>query len=179
MLVDTHQHLFDRDRLQYSWGNGVPALARRRLQDYYREAVTAGATPITATLFVEGNVDSASVSQETDWALGLAEFISCRVRGIIAAAFPERADFATQLAPFLNRSALKGIRRVLHTAPTGLAGTKRFSRNVDQLIEYGLTFDLCVNYMQLVEARTLAASCPGGPSSSTIAGLHPSGRIRW
>ena len=70
-LVDTHQHLWDLDRLPCSWCAGIPVLNRSfRLADYL---VASAGTPIAKTIFMECDVDDPNQLAEARAAQKLAD----------------------------------------------------------------------------------------------------------
>jgi len=156
-LVDTHQHLWDLDRIPCSWCAGLPALNRSfRLADY--RAAAAG-TPITKTVFMEADVDDPHQLAEARLVQALAD-TDPLIGGIVASARPESDAFPAQLDALLALPKLRGLRRVLHVVPDALSQQAGFRANLRRLPAHGLTFDLCVLARQLPVARELVDACP-------------------
>jgi predicted TIM-barrel fold metal-dependent hydrolase len=153
-IVDTHCHLIYRDRLSYPWLASVPALDRDfTLADYLPQARAAG---ITDVLHMEVDVAESDMEAETAFASGL----DGAVVGLIAACRPEYPDFPAYLDRVAANHKVRGLRRVLHVQPDGLAEAPIFAENVRRLAVHGLTFDLCVLPRQLPVAIALARRCP-------------------
>lgn len=153
-LIDTHCHLVYLQRLQYPWLNQVPALNRDfMLEDYLAQARAAG---ITDVVYMEMDVDEAQMETEISFASGLGDSL----RAVIGACRPESSGFPAYLERVATNPRLKGLRRVLHTQPDGLAEQKRFVSNLRRLSRHGLTFDLCLRANQLHVAKFLAEQCP-------------------
>jgi len=153
-VLDTHCHLFYRQRLNYPWLKQVPALDRDfMLEDYLPQARAAGVTDI---LYMEGDVEVLQMEAEATFASGLGD----RVVGVVAACRPESSDFSAYLDRIAALPNIKGLRRVLHTQPDELSQSKRFATNLRRLARHGLTFDLCVRANQLSLARALIEQCP-------------------
>jgi predicted TIM-barrel fold metal-dependent hydrolase len=134
-LIDTHQHLIDRDRLGYGWTAGIPALAQG---DYtvanYRD-LTQG-LGVVGTLFMESAVDDADFQAEARLVAALVG--QDGMLGQIASCRPETdAGFDAWLdeAPTLQ---VKGYRRVLHVVPDDLSQSETFRANLRKIGGTGL-----------------------------------------
>ena len=156
-LVDTHQHLWDLDRIPCSWCAGIPALNRSfSMPDYL--AASAG-TPVTKTVFVECDVDDPHQLDEARDIQALAAAYPL-ISGIVASGRPENAGFPAHLEKLAALPRLRGLRRVLHVVPDAVSQQALFRENLRRLPALGLTFDLCVLSHQLPLARELADACP-------------------
>lgn len=160
-IIDTHHHLWDLDRLSYSWCASHPTLNRSfRIEDY-REAIRG--IEVEKSVHVEADVDEAHILNETRMILALAEEDN-PIEGVVAGGRPEKPGFRKYLDQIaaLPRAAakLKGVRRILHVVPDEVGQTPLFAKNVAALSEYGLSFDLCVLARQLPIAIRLVDQCP-------------------
>lgn len=155
-LLDTHQHLIYLDRWAYDWTTGVPRLEGRsfRLEDY---AAAADGCGIASSVFMEAA--ASDPEDETAFVDSLAADPERAVVGIVAAAYPERDDFAAQLERLRGTRAV-GVRRILHVEPDELSQGASFRENLRLLPAHGLTFDLCVLARQLRVAYELVQACP-------------------
>jgi predicted TIM-barrel fold metal-dependent hydrolase len=157
-IVDTHQHLWDKDLFHYAWLEPLPKLDRSfRLSDY-RDA-TSG-LEIDKTVFVECDVDESQVMDEALHILRLADDSGSRIAGIVASGRPEHDGFKAHLDALAAHPMVKGLRRILHTGPDEIGQDKTFIENVARLEGYGLSFDICVLARQLPVAINLASKCP-------------------
>jgi predicted TIM-barrel fold metal-dependent hydrolase len=157
-IVDTHQHLWDKDLFHYSWLDTIPQLNRSfRMADYL--AATKG-LDVIKSLHVEADVDEPYMLDETRHLLALADQPDNPLEGIVACGRPENEDFKSYLDVIGGHAKLKGIRRVLHTQPDGVGQGVTFLKNVAALPDYGLSFDICVLARQLPIAIKLISSCP-------------------
>ncbi|MGB7752151.1 MAG: amidohydrolase, partial [Candidatus Acidiferrales bacterium] len=158
-IVDTHQHLWDKDLFHYAWLAPLPLLDRSfRLSDY--SEATRG-LEIAKTVFVECDVDEAQVLDEALHVLRLANDPGNCIAGVVASGRPEKDGFKAYLDKVSAHPQLKGIRRIFHTHPDELGQGKLFVENVARLATYGLSFDLCLLARQLPVALNLATRCPG------------------
>jgi predicted TIM-barrel fold metal-dependent hydrolase len=157
-IVDTHQHLWDKDLFHYSWLDTIPQLNRSfRMADYL--AATKG-LDVVKSLHLEADVDEPYMLDETRHLLALADQPDNPLAGIVACGRPENEDFKSYLDAIGGHAKLKGIRRVLHTQPDGVGQGVTFLKNVAALPDYGLSFDICVLARQLPIAIKLISSCP-------------------
>lgn len=157
-IVDTHQHLWDLSRHSYSWCAGIQLLDRTYGMSDYLAA--ANGLNIVQSVHVEADVDEKDIRAETNWLLGLAREPSNPLSGLVIKALPEREDFLSYVDSFAGESAVKGVRRVLHTQADDLSTGSLFRKNVAALATRNLTFDLCVLGRQLPVAIALAQACP-------------------
>jgi predicted TIM-barrel fold metal-dependent hydrolase len=155
--IDTHQHLWDLRKFPYSWCAKIPTLHRDFLLKHYREAATG--LGIEKTIFMEGDVDDPYGLAEARDIQELAER-EPSIAGIVAGVHPENDDFLPLLEQLATLSAVRGVRRVLHTQPDDISRSRRFVENVNALATFGYTFDLCVLARQLPAAIVLVERCP-------------------
>ena len=157
-IVDTHQHLWDKELFHYAWLEPLPKLDRSfRLSDY--RYATSG-LEIEKTVFVECDVDESLMMDEALHVLRLADDSANRIAGIVASGRPERDGFKGHLDALSAHPKVKGVRRILHTGPDEVGRGKMFIENVTRLGEYGLSFDICVLARQLPVAINLVSKCP-------------------
>lgn len=157
MLVDTHLHLVARDRIDYPWLSDAPALDRDWDYDSYeRQARRIG---ISHALHMEVDVDPADIAEENAMVGELMAREGTLIRGAISSARPEDEGFEAFLDQ-LDRSIVKGIRRVLHVVPDDISQGDRFRANVGRLGDVGLPFDICMAARQLPLGVDLADACP-------------------
>jgi predicted TIM-barrel fold metal-dependent hydrolase len=156
--IDTHVHVWDLSQYPYSWTNAVPLLNRTFLIEEYDCATRD--LEVSKVVLVEADVDEPHIAAETRHLLALADR-NPRVAAVVASGRPERDGFEAYLNEVAGHSKLKGIRRVLHTQPDGLAESEVFAQNIRRLEKYGLSFDICVLDRQLPVAITVVKECPG------------------
>jgi predicted TIM-barrel fold metal-dependent hydrolase len=157
-IVDTHQHLWDKDLFHYAWLEPLPALDRSFRPGDYREA--SRGIEIDRTVFVECDIDEAQVMDEALHVLKLAGDPANRIAGIVASGRPEKDGFEAHLEKLAKHPKVKGVRRILHTGPDEVGMAAKFVENVARLEKYGLSFDICVLARQLPVAINLAQKCP-------------------
>ena len=153
-LIDTHCHLVDLERLRYPWLAQVPSLQKHfSFADYCAQAHAAG---VRNAIYMEVDVAEELMLDEVAFAASLG----APLLGIVAACRPESAGFAAYLEQVTAEPLVRGLRRILHTQPDGLALQAGFAANLRRLARYRLTFDICVRQDQLPVAQALARACP-------------------
>jgi predicted TIM-barrel fold metal-dependent hydrolase len=156
-LVDTHQHLWDMDKLRYPWCAAIPALNRSfHFSDY---AAASAGLGISKTVFVECDVDEPDALAEARMIQAVADRHPS-IAGIVAGGRPEHDGFGAHLEQLARLAKVRGVRRILHTQPDGLSQEPRFAENLRLLPEFGFSFDLCVLSRQLPQAISLVLQCP-------------------
>lgn len=156
-IIDTHQHLWDLDLLEYPWLEDLPSLNRSYRMEDYRQA-TYGLT-IEKSVHVEADTAESLILDEALHILRLAEEDN-PLEGVVAGCRPESDNFLEYLEQIQTHTKLKGVRRVLHTQPDELAQRPEFIRNIFQLSRHDLSFDICVLARQLPIALNLIRQCP-------------------
>jgi predicted TIM-barrel fold metal-dependent hydrolase len=157
-IIDTHQHLWNKDLFTYSWWEKNPPLNRSFLLSDYLAAVDG--LEIIRTVHLEADVDEPFMAGETKYILDLAESGGNPLEGVVACARPEKEGFQAYLENFTGSQKLKGIRRVLHTQPDELILHPTLVENIKSLAAYNLSFDVCVLSHQLPLAIKLIDACP-------------------
>jgi predicted TIM-barrel fold metal-dependent hydrolase len=158
-IIDVHQHLIYPERYDYPWTSGLPKLVGRSFgyEDYLGAARGCG---IRSAVFMESGATAPDDHDEARFIRSLSTEAACPILALIATCRPEREGFE-RFVDELDRSAVVGLRRILHVEDDGLSRTERFRENIRLLGERGLTFDLCFQARQLPLAVELALACPG------------------
>ncbi|MBP6824173.1 MAG: amidohydrolase [Acidobacteria bacterium] len=157
-IIDTHQHLWDLDKMPYSWTANQPKLNRSFRMNDYLEAIHG--IEVIKSVHVEADIDEAFIPDETRYILELSERDDNPLSGVVANGRPEHDNFREYVRQFAGHPNLKGIRRLLQSEPDELSTTTTFTENIRSLAEFGLSFDICVRDHQLPVAIRLVKECP-------------------
>lgn len=155
MLIDTHLHLVDRNRLSYPWLADVPALDQDWTYESYE--LVARRVGIRKTLHMEVDVAPADIGNESRMVADLMQREGSLIAGGISSARPEDPDFAAFLDG-LDTDTVKGLRRVLHVVPDDVSRSETFRDNTRRMGDAGLPFDICMLARQLPLACELVDS---------------------
>jgi predicted TIM-barrel fold metal-dependent hydrolase len=158
MIIDTHLHIVDQDKLHYPWLGGAGPLNRNfPYDDYAGEAKRLG---ILAALHMEVDVTEADMEAETRNVLSLAAEEGSLLVGAIANCRPESDGFAAYLERAREQKFIKGFRRILHEMPDNLSESPLFRENIKRLSGTGLTYDIVALPHQLPIVAQLADLAP-------------------
>ncbi|WP_243229464.1 amidohydrolase [Microbacterium sp. CIAB417] len=157
-ILDSHLHLWDPSRLEYSWLEG-PLRTRFAVDEIL--AARGGDAAEHAAVFVQAECAEEQYLDEVAWVGSIAERVG--VRGIVAGARLDRGEETRRYLDVLaTRPLVVGVRHLLQGAPVGFAGTEAFRAGAAELVRHGLTFDACVRgAAQLRDVIGLAAAEPG------------------
>ena len=145
-IVDSHVHLYDPDRIRYSWINTQPKL--NHLHDLAEFDRARGPVEVAAVVFVEVWADQwGQHLAEAAWVQKLADQDS-RLQGIVAAAPLERgAAVEADLERLRQDRNVRAIRRLIeHESAPGFCLQPDFIAGVKLVGGMGLGFDLCVKH---------------------------------
>jgi len=156
-VLDSHLHLIDPRRLDYSWIKHGDDLD----QEWHPLRFAAEALQVTAAIVVEGGVVPGQAHREISWVRAEAARHPW-IRGLVAQLPVERASaLAAGLSEFRGDDLIAGVRRNLQDEPAGYLADPGLRAGVRRLGEAGLPFDACVRSWQLTELAELAAACQG------------------
>lgn len=162
-IVDGHLHVWDIDRWYYPWLDDVPFLKRTFLLEDYDRA-TAELT-IEKMVFVQCEIEPSKYQEEVEWVSELAEQKDGRIKGIVSYCPLEKGEAVRPELDWLTTNPrVKGIRRIVQfEEDLEFALRPDFVRGVNLLAEYGLTFDLCIDYRHTKIAAQFVDLCPSVP----------------
>ena len=159
-IIDTHQHLWDLDKLKLPWLKvGSEPLGRSYTQADYK-AATAGLNVVKA-VYMEVDVAAEQLQAEADSITAMCQKGDTPTVAAVVGGRPGTDAFAAYAKQFKGSKYVKGIRQVLHgERPAGTCTKPEFVRDIRLLGDLGLTFDLCMRPADLPDAAKLAAACP-------------------
>lgn len=167
-IIDTHLHLWDPDRIAYSWQAGNALLNRPYHVEDYRRA--SEGVDVGAMVFVECHVDDGSQSGQYIKEIEFVEEEASRdprIRALVAKAPLERGE---GVEPILEEMvarfpSLRGIRRIpeFEPDPRGFMLDPKFLEGVRLLRSFDLHFELNVNYTQMDDAVEFLDHVPNVP----------------
>ena len=157
-IIDTHQHLWDTENLEYPWLEGFDLLEKRYTAEDYRAAI--GDLNVVKSVHVEGDPAETEVVKEVAWLTEIAE--TDGMIGAIAAAAPlEKPNAAAILSQLVGFGRVVGVRRMAwHHPDPQFYATPELINGVKLLAKYDLSFELCANQMQLPAAIALVKATP-------------------
>ncbi len=156
-LIDTHQHLFYRNRFDYSWSDSLPSLAGKdfTVEDY--KQLTAD-HDVAGTIFMEVDVGH-DYRDETRFVAELASDPESNLLGIISSCRPEHDDGFDAWLEECADLPVVGFRRILHEVDDDMSRGEIFRRNIRKIGERNQTFDMVFRADQHGIAAEFAKAC--------------------
>lgn len=157
-IVDSHIHFWDPEQLNYPWLQEVPPLNHAFLPAQLAAAATA--VNLQKIVFVQADCVPEDGLAEVAWVSQLAQS-EPRIQGIVAFAPLENgAASAAYLEKLKAFPLVKGVRRLIQSEAPGFARQPEFIQGVQQLAQFGFSFDICIVHTQMSEAIELVSQCP-------------------
>lgn len=158
-IVDSHVHLCDPQRFNYSWMKNAPSLKRETSP----AVLDAAASPVEIDkyLFVEVDVDYPQHLKEASWVADIAKD-DPRLVGMVAALPLERGKaIEAELNELRRHKILRSIRRLIQTQPDPDFCIKpQFIEGLKLLAPHDLAFDICIFHHQLPNVIKMVRQCP-------------------
>ncbi|OED45002.1 hypothetical protein AB833_00305 [Chromatiales bacterium (ex Bugula neritina AB1)] len=167
-IIDTHLHIWDFERLNYSAFAGHPLFGKSyHVEDYQRDC---GDLEIEAMVFLECYADFTAAGGQYIEEIKFVEDSARRdprIMGIVPMAPLERGS---RVEPVLaemaeNHPSVKGIRRIVEfdADPRSLMLGPDFIEGVNLLEKFGYHFEINVNYTQMDIVREFVKQIPRVP----------------
>lgn len=163
LIIDTHQHLWDRRVLNLPWLKGAPEVLRHDFLTADYQKAFAGLN--VKAIYMEVDVAESDHIKEADSIVA-----QCRAKNTptIAATIggrPASADFESYVKRYAGNGIVKGLRQVLHgpSTPQGFCLGSDFVRGIQTLGKHGLNFELTMRPMELQDGAKLIQQCPDTP----------------
>ena len=160
LIVDTHQHLWDLSSQKLPWLAGAPDILNRSYTNADYIAATHGFQ--MKAIYMEVDVAPEQHVHEADHILAVAESRGTPTIAAVIGGSVSSPDFPAYIARYHRNPLIKGVRQVLHgeKTPAGYCLQDDFVRGVKLLGAHGMSFDLCMRAVDLMDAAKLAAKCP-------------------
>ena len=159
-ITDTHQHLWDLERLNLPWLDNVPALKQGYLPaDYLKAAEGNG---IYRTVFMEVDAHAEHKQKEIEDMTLLCKSDEEIMQGIVISGNPGDSGFSEFLELNSGNHYIKGVRQVLHTPeqqPKHCLSSE-FMQGIRELGKRGLLFDICIRPAEIQDAVELCRQNP-------------------
>ena len=160
LIVDTHQHLWDLSSQRLPWLASAPDILNRSYtaEDYL--AATHGFK--VKAVYMEVDVAPDQHVEEAEHILSIAESGGTPTIAAVIGGSVASPGFPAYIARYHGNPRIKGVRQVLHgeKTPAGYCLQDDFVRGVKLLGTHGMSFDLCMRAVDLMDAAKLAAKCP-------------------
>lgn len=155
MVIDSHQHFWKYDPVRYDWINDSMKVLQK-------DFLPSNLGPILQKNKVDGcvAVQADQSEAETEFLLHLArenDFI----KGVVGWVDLRADNVAERLVHFSEDKNLKGVRHIVQAEPDPeFMLRKDFQNGIQNLAQFGLTYDILVYPHQLAAAVLLARAFP-------------------
>jgi predicted TIM-barrel fold metal-dependent hydrolase len=160
-IVDTHQHLWDLEKVNLPWlENGGPKeLNRSFVMSDYLEA-TKGQN-IVKTVYMEVNVAPDHQEKEANYVIELCKKNDNPMAAAVVGGSPGAKEFREYAKKYEDNAYIKGYRTVLHDPdrPQGMCLAPLFVEHIKMLGDTGKSFDLCMRPGEVPDGVKLAEKC--------------------
>ena len=159
-IIDTHQHLWDLEKMNLPWLDNVPALKQGYLPADYLKA--AEGTEIYRTVYMEVDAHADHKQKEIEDMTLLCKSDEGIMQGIVISGNPGDSEFSEFLEFNSGNHYIKGVRQVLHTLeqPPKYCLSTEFMQGIRELGKRGLLFDICIRPAELQDAVELCLQNP-------------------
>lgn len=160
LIIDTHQHLWDRRELDLPWLAKAPAILR---QDYttprYQQAFRSYNVK---SIYMEVDVAPGEHVKEADLIIDLCRSGQTTTIAATIGGRPASPDFEAYVKRYAGNRIVKGLRQVLHgdSTPQRFCLQPAFVKGVQTLGAHGLQFELTMRPMELMDGVKLTEQCP-------------------
>ena len=160
LIVDTHQHLWDRRQLSLPWLDHAPAILRPNYTTPDYQKAFAGYN--VRSVYMEVDVAESNHIKEADLIVDLCREGKTTTIAATIGGRPASADFESYVKRYAKSGYVKGLRQVLHGdgTPAGFCLQPDFVKGVQILGAKGLTFELTMRPMELLDGAKLTEKCP-------------------
>src|SRR5690349_16708786 len=115
-IIDTHQHLWNREQFRLSWIEPGSVLDRDySVHDY--QAETSGLN-VAMTVYMEVDVDEEDQKKEAVWAVDMCRSTDHPMVAAVISGRPASPQFAEYLESVAMEPEVAGVRQVLHGSST-------------------------------------------------------------
>lgn len=155
MRIDTHQHFWRYNPIEYGWiGDKMAGLKRDFLPD--------DLLPLLEKTSIDGTVavQARQSLQETEWLLALAE-ANDSIKGIVGWVDLQSPTVSAELEAYAQRAKFKGVRHVLQDEPDdNFMLRPDYLRGLGMLTEFNLTYDILIYPKHLPVATEIVKRFP-------------------
>lgn len=152
--IDAHQHFWKFDPVRDAWIDESMQVLRRDFLPEDLEPILQ-ANQVQACVAVQADQSET----ETQFLLDLANQYSF-IKGVVAWLDLRAANLNERLAYFTQDPNLKGLRHIAQAEPADFFLRSDVQKGIQQLADFGLTYDLLVFQHQLPAAIELVAKFP-------------------
>lgn len=160
LIIDTHQHLWDRKKISPPWVAGAPEVLRHDFTNADYAKAFAGLN--VKAIYMEVDVAPEDHVKEADALVAQCRAGDTPTLAATIGGRPSSAGFEKYVMRYAGNGIVKGVRQVLHGAstPRGYCLSSDFVRGVRALGKHGMNFELTMRPTELEDGVKLIRQCP-------------------
>lgn len=160
LIIDTHQHLWDRRQLDLPWLAGAPVVLRKNYGTEEYRAAFAGLN--AKAIYMEVDVAPKHHEKEAEFVVDLCREGRTPTVAATIGGRPASAQFENYITKYKVTGYVKGVRQVLHgeSTPQGFCLQPDFVRGIRALGKHDLNFELTMRPTELLDGAKLTERCP-------------------
>lgn len=160
LIIDTHQHLWDRRKLNLPWLDSAPEVLRHDFLTADYQRAFAGLN--VKAIYMEVDVATSDHAKEADGIVAQCRAGNTPTIAATIGGRPASAGFEGYVRRYAGNGIVKGLRQVLHggSTPAGYCLSTQFIRGVRTLGQHGLNFELTMRPTELRDGARLIRECP-------------------
>ena len=160
LIIDTHQHLWVREKINPPWLGGAPEILRHDYGNAEYQKATAGLN--VKAIYMEVDVAPKDHVKEADDVVAQCRAGNTPTVAATIGGRPSSPDFESYVKRYAGNGLVKGLRQVLHgdSTPPGFCLSPEFVRGMRTLGKHGLNFELTMRPTELRDGAKLIKECP-------------------
>ncbi|MEQ9286276.1 MAG: amidohydrolase family protein [Cyclobacteriaceae bacterium] len=153
-IIDTHQHLWDKDKFRLKWTKDPIDKGDFLLPEYRKEV---NGLNVVKTIYMEVDIPEELQEYEADFALNLCKDPTSKMAGAVVHGDPSNDNFRDFVSKFSNDPHLKGV-RCRFTSKEAMLSNQAIE-NLRWLGDQGLLFDLGIPPTWLGDSLAVVEQC--------------------
>ena len=160
LIIDTHQHLWVREKINPPWLGGAPEILRHDYGNAEYQKATAGLN--VKAIYMEVDVAPKDHVKEADDVVAQCRAGNTPTVAATIGGRPASDNFESYVRRYAGNGIVKGLRQVLHgdSTPPGFCLSPEFMRGMRTLGKHGLNFELTMRPTELRDGAKLIKECP-------------------
>jgi predicted TIM-barrel fold metal-dependent hydrolase len=160
LIIDTHQHLWVREKINPPWLSTAPEVLRHDYGNAEYQSATTGLN--VKAIYMEVDVAPKDHVKEADDVVAQCRAGNTPTVAATIGGRPASNDFESYVRRYAGNGIVKGLRQVLHgeSTPPGFCLSPEFVRGMRTLGKHGLNFELTMRPTELRDGAKLIKECP-------------------
>jgi L-fuconolactonase len=160
LIIDTHQHLWVREKINPPWLSTAPEVLRHDYGNAEYQSATTGLN--VKAIYMEVDVAPKDHVKEADDVVAQCRAGNTPTVAATIGGRPASDNFESYVRRYAGNGIVKGLRQVLHgeSTPPGFCLSPEFVRGMRTLGKHGLNFELTMRPTELRDGAKLIKECP-------------------